>query len=71
MLLTKGWEGDFLVLPPFIIDLIRKREDDLRRRGEQHQPSLELPQVPRPHAPGDADCDKDQVDRGVVVVDLG
>ena len=55
------------MLPPFIIEQIRKREEDERR--EERQPALELPLPhPRPHAeqqPAD-----DEPERGVVIIDL-
>jgi len=53
------------MLPPFIIDQIRKREKEEREHAEQ--PRLELPIERRRH-PEAAD---DEKDRGVVIVDLG
>jgi hypothetical protein len=54
------------MLPPFIIEQIRRREEQERTRHEQ--PHLELPigqPVPRaPQAPEDGG------DRGVVIIDL-
>jgi len=54
------------MLPPFIIEQIRRREEQERARYEQ--PRLEIPsERPRPrtpHAPEEAG------DRGVVVIDL-
>ena len=55
------------VLPPVIIEHIKKRELEERRRREQ-APRLQLPMPlpakrPRPR-------DEDDVERGVVVVDL-
>lgn len=55
------------MLPPFIIEQIRRREEQQRRRSEQ--PTLELP-VELPAAPP-ADRDEDDRDRGVLIVDLG
>ena len=56
------------MLPPFIIDQIRRREEQQRRREEQ--PTIELPN----HAPSrrsdDVDDEEDR-DRGVVIIDLG
>jgi hypothetical protein len=43
------------MLPPFIIDQIRRREEEERRRIERDQPRVEL----------------DDPDRGVVILDLG
>jgi hypothetical protein len=55
------------VLPPFIIDQIRKREEQHKRRSDQ--PTLELP-VELPDGPRTED-DEEERDRGVVIVDLG
>jgi hypothetical protein len=54
------------MLPPFIIEQIRKREKD-QREHQAEQPRLELP-VERRRVPETTD---EEVDRGVVVVDLG
>ncbi|HJL03398.1 MAG TPA: hypothetical protein RMH85_36060 [Polyangiaceae bacterium LLY-WYZ-15_(1-7)] len=59
------------MLPPFIIDQIRKREDDEHRRHER--PVVELPIAPKPIAPkpaSDPQRDDESSDRGVVVIDL-
>jgi hypothetical protein len=59
------------MLPPFIIEQIRKREEEERRRNEREQPRLELPlDVHRPAAPREEDGDSEGTDRGVVIVDL-
>jgi hypothetical protein len=54
------------MLPPFIIEQIRRREEQERVRHEQ--PQLEIPidrRVPRsPQAPDD------KAERGVVIIDL-
>ena len=56
------------MLPPFIIDQIRRREEQERARHEQ--PRLELPidrpapRVPAPQVPDEAG------ERGVIVIDL-
>lgn len=60
-----GWRT--AVLPPFIIEQIRRREEQQRRRSEQ--PTVELP-VELPAAPP-SDRDDDDRDRGVLIVDLG
>ena len=54
------------MLPPFIIEQIRKREQEEQARYEQ--PQLELP-VPahRPRPPKEAD---DEANRGVIILDL-
>jgi hypothetical protein len=56
------------MLPPFIIEQIRRREDDFRRRYEQPQLELPLPSnMPRPAAPDKSDDDDPG---GVVIIDL-
>lgn len=62
------------MLPPFIIDQIRRREEEEARRGSYEQPRLELPvdvyqpaPAPTPE-PGSDDADDG---RGVVILDLG
>jgi hypothetical protein len=55
------------MLPPFIIEQIRKREEEERARYEQ--PQLELPiERPRPRLP---DAPEEDANRGVVILDLG
>ena len=55
------------MLPPFIIEQIRRREEQERVRHEQ--PHLELPvQQPVPRAPQPSE---ENGDRGVVIIDLG
>ncbi len=54
------------MLPPFIIEQIRRREEQERARHER--PRLEIPvDRPAPRAPQPAE---EQVDRGVVIIDL-
>jgi hypothetical protein len=54
------------MLPPFIIEQIRKREEEDRARHEQ-QPQLELPvDRPRPRTP----AAQDEEQRGVIIVEL-
>ena len=57
------------MLPPFIIEQIRRREEAQRRKSDAKQPRLELPvDVHRPASePESADEDHN---RGVVIVDL-
>jgi hypothetical protein len=57
------------MLPPFIIEQIRRREEAQRRKTDAKQPRLELPiDVPAPASePESAEEDRH---RGVVVVDL-
>ena len=54
------------MLPPFIIEQIRRREEQERTRHEQ--PRLELPlDRPAPRAPQPPD---DAAERGVIIIDL-
>jgi hypothetical protein len=53
------------MLPPFIIEQIRKREEQDRSRHER--PQLEIPVDPFPRSPKAPD---EQADRGVIVIDL-
>jgi hypothetical protein len=63
------------MLPPFIIDQIRRREEQERRRIERDRPRVELPvdaYRPAPPQPKrDDEDEQDDPDRGVVIVDLG
>ena len=63
------------MLPPFIIDQIRKREDDDRARRDAEQPRLELPnpnEIARrmPHASDPFNEEPDDTDRGVFILQL-
>lgn len=59
------------MLPPFIIEQIRNREIDERRRQEANRPRLELPlDVHRPE-PVPEEGDEPADDRGVAILDLG
>jgi hypothetical protein len=54
------------MLPPFIIEQIRRREEQERARHEQ--PRLEIPtERPAPRSPQAPD---DKAERGVVIIDL-
>lgn len=54
------------MLPPYIIEQIRRREEEQRRHYEQPQIEIPLPSnMPRPSAPEQHDDD-----RGVVIIDL-
>jgi hypothetical protein len=59
------------MLPPFIIEQIRKREEEEQRR-EANQPRLELP-IDYPSAPVRRPSreEDEERDRGVVILDLG
>jgi hypothetical protein len=63
------------MLPPFIIDQIRKREDDDRARRDAEQPRLELPnpnEIARrmPHASDLQNEEPDDANRGVFILQL-
>jgi len=54
------------MLPPFIIEQIRRREEEERAR--QEQPQLEVPvDRPAPRAPA---APEEKGERGVVIIDL-
>ena len=56
------------MLPPFIIEQIRQREE--RERRNAPQPFLELP-VPMPPVPSYREPEgREEGDRGVVIIDL-
>jgi hypothetical protein len=55
------------MLPPFIIDQIRRREEDERRRQELEQPRLELPEEVYEPARERSDVDPE---RGIVILEL-
>ena len=56
------------MLPPFIIEQIRQREEKERARHEE-RPRLELP-LDRVPAPRRAPDDEDDANRGVIVIEL-
>ena len=60
------------MLNPFIIDQIKRRELEERRRSEHQQPVLELPvPMPMPRAPRpSSDEDDEGAERGVFIIDL-
>jgi len=61
------------MLPPFIIDQIRRREEEERRRIDRDRPRVELPvdaYRPAPQ-PQREDGEQDDPERGVVILDLG
>jgi len=55
------------MLPPFIIEQIRKREED--ERLNERRPVLELP-LPQPGYPAEQQPADDEPERGVVIIDL-
>jgi hypothetical protein len=60
------------MLPPFIIDQIRRREEEEQRRQEE-QPRLELPVDAYPPKPRkrEREDEEDEAERGVIILDLG
>jgi hypothetical protein len=58
------------MLPPFIIEQIRKREERIRRE-EEERPAIRLPldDTPPLMPESDTNIDEDE-NRGVVVIDL-
>ena len=58
------------MLPPFIIEQIRRREDAERSRRDR-QPRLELPlDAYRPVSPDPEPAPSDRSERGVIILDL-
>ena len=55
------------MLPPFIIDQIRRREEEEAQERERKRPVLD---IPLPFPPQHTEGDEDTSDRGVVVIDL-
>ena len=58
------------MLPPFIIEQIRQREQQERQKREAEQPRLELPidvHMPVRRPPED----EEEAERGVTILDLG
>lgn len=59
------------MLPPFIIEQIRKREEEERRSRHRDQPRLEIPaDVHRPAPPREKDEDSEPQERGIVIMDV-
>ena len=54
------------MLPPFIIEQIRQREERERRHAPQPYLELPIPPAAPPRDPGE----RDERDRGVVIIDL-
>ena len=61
------------MLPPFIIEQIRQREEKERSKREENRPRLELPldRYPARRRPPEPEHEEDDPNRGVIVVDLG
>jgi hypothetical protein len=54
------------MLPPFIIEQIRKREEEEEEKARYEQPRLEIPTPPRPRK----ETPEEEPSRGVIIVDL-
>lgn len=59
------------MLPPFIIEQIRQREEQERRRHERQQPRLELPLEIHQPARRPREEKDEEPERGVIILDLG
>jgi hypothetical protein len=59
------------MLPPFIIEQIRQREEQERRKHERQQPRLELPLDIHHPASRPPSEDEEDADRGVTILDFG
>lgn len=60
------------MLPPFIIEQIRQREEEKERsRREEIRPRLELPIERYPAPRRLPDTEDDDPNRGVIILDLG
>jgi len=57
------------MLPPFIIEEIRRREREEQARHDEQQPRLELP-IPGRRDPSPPSTKRDDSDRGVIIIDL-
>lgn len=60
------------MLPPFIIEQIRKREEDERRKQQESVLQLPLPErplLPRPDRDPPLDRERER-DRGVVIIEF-
>ncbi len=58
------------MLPPFIIEQIRQREEQERLRQDNARPRVQLPIKRGQNRPDRSAADDDDTDRGVIVVDL-
>jgi len=59
------------MLPPFIIEQIRQREEQERLRHERQQPRLELPLPMYQPARQAPEADEEEAERGVTILELG
>jgi hypothetical protein len=58
------------MLPPFIIEQIRQREERERQTREEQQPRLELPLDRYPAPPRAPEAEEDEPNRGVIILEL-
>jgi hypothetical protein len=60
------------MLPPFIIDQIRRREEEEQRRRDEERPRLEIPvdAFPPKRKERDKDDEEEKPERGVIILDL-
>lgn len=64
------------MLPPFIIEQIRQREEQQRKRRQHEQPRLELPleihqPARKPEDSSGVPVEDDEPERGILILDLG
>ena len=59
------------MLPPFIIEQIRQREEKERTKREENRPRLELPLDRYPARRRPPEAEEDDPNRGVIIVELG
>ena len=57
------------MLDAFIIEEIRRREQEAERRREESRPRQELPIPQKPPPSGDRERDEEPSDRGVTIID--
>lgn len=57
------------MLPPYIIEQIRRREEDQRRR-QYEQPTIDLPLPSSMPFPGSPEPKKEDDPGGVIIIDL-
>ena len=58
------------MLPPFIIEQIRQREEKERARREEDRPRLELPLDRFPAPARSPEAEDDDANRGVIILEL-
>ncbi len=59
------------MLPPWIIEKIKKEEERKKRKEDRPQPRIEIEEDPRPPPPPPKEPNPDGGDRGVVIIDPG